>query len=82
MLNDVLSFLTRGVSAVFGWFNQLTSAVPGVIPFFLAFFTMYIIFRTLIVPLVGRRVGFSSHENQGYRLDSNGDRVDRYGNYV
>lgn len=66
MLNTVLSFLTQGVSAVFGWFNQITSSVPGVIPFMLAFFTMYVIFRTLIVPLVGRRYfGFTSHEDRG-----------------
>lgn len=66
MLQTVLSFLTQGVSAVFRWFNQITSAVPGIIPFMLAFFTMYVIFRTLIVPLVGRRYfGFTSHEDRG-----------------
>lgn len=80
MLNQVFSFLATGISAVFGWFTDITDAIPGIIGTFLAFFTMFIIYRTLIKPLIGSS-GLSQHENR-LTTDSNGDRVDRYGNYV
>lgn len=80
MLNQVFSILNSGISAVFGWFTDITDAIPGIIGTFLAFFTMFIIYRTLIKPLIGSS-GLSQHENRPI-TDSNGDRVDRYGNYV
>lgn len=63
MLNQVFSFLATGISAVFGWFTDITDAIPGIIGAFLAFFTMFVIYRTLIKPLIGSS-GISHHENR------------------
>lgn len=83
MMTQVFSFLATGINAVFSWFTSLTDAMPGIIGAFLAFFTMFVIYRALIKPLIGS-AGISRHENRGSysTYDSNGNRVDRYGNYV
>lgn len=63
MLEQVFAILGSGISAVFGWFTDITNSIPGILGTFLAFFTMFVIYRTLISPLVGRS-GISMHENR------------------
>lgn len=63
MLTQVFQILATGIDAVFGWFQDVTDAIPGIIGTFLAFFTMFVIYRTLISPLIGRS-GISHHEDR------------------
>lgn len=63
MVTQVFSILSTGINAVFSWFSNITSAIPGITSTFLAFFTMFVIYRTLISPLIGRS-GISKHESR------------------
>ena len=69
MVTQVFNILATGINAVFSWFSSITDSLPGIIGTFLAFFTMFVIYRSLIKPLIGSS-GISHHEERGKTNDS------------
>lgn len=53
MLNSVLSIISSALNAGWSWLNQLFSAIPGLLGFFMAVFTFVCVCRFFIFPILG-----------------------------
>lgn len=63
MFHSVVSLISTGIRAALSWFGTIFDSVAGAWTFFLCFFLMFVSFRSLLLPLIGR-IGGSFHENR------------------
>lgn len=62
MLDSVINMFMTGVSSAFSWFTDILSAIPGSMKFILTFFTMYLICRFVLGPVIGNFFAFSTSD--------------------
>lgn len=53
MWNSVISSVSSVVSRVWQWFDRLFDALPGAWEFFMVAIIIYLIFKHVLMPLVG-----------------------------
>lgn len=53
LLHWAINFCNTFVMAAFGWFSQLASSIPSLIPFLLSIFFFHTIYRFVLSPLFG-----------------------------
>ena len=53
MFDQVISFLMSGIIALFNWFTLILNAIPGSMKYILTFFTLFLITRFILGPVIG-----------------------------
>ena len=57
MWNTVVNMITTGVTSAFSWFGKILDAVPGAWSTILTLFTILVICRFLLAPVLGVAFG-------------------------
>lgn len=71
MLQDIMAFLSQGVSACNEWAADFFDAIPGMWTYYLAAFVIYQVVRFLMMPIVGSQ-GVGSDKVQRRSKPRNG----------
>lgn len=57
MMSTIIDYMITCINAVFGWFDQFMDSLPGAFSFISAMIGAFSVFRLLIRPIMGYRLG-------------------------
>lgn len=71
MWNTILDMLTTGVTSAFNWFGRILDAAPGAWSTILTLFTILVICRFLLAPVLGVTFGGAGSDRAKKEKDDN-----------